>query len=74
VEFTDHLGAYYRSTTDLIADETRYSFFGFVYNDECARFEFIYKRDNTRDRALSEGDSFRFQFTLTSLGTFGSGG
>ncbi|MGD2132048.1 MAG: LPS assembly protein LptD [Maricaulaceae bacterium] len=71
VEFTNHLGAYYRTTLDLSADETRFAFFGLVYDDECSRFELIYKFDGTQDRALDEGDSIRLQFTLTSLGTFG---
>lgn len=71
IEVTRNWGAYYRSTLDLDADETRFAFFGLVYNDECARLELIYKRDGTRDRALSSGDSVRLQFTLRSLGTFG---
>jgi LPS-assembly protein len=72
VEFTEHWGAYYSATRDLELDEDRYSFLGLVFDDECSRFEIIYKRDGTRDRALNEGESLRLQFTLTSIGTFGS--
>jgi LPS-assembly protein len=71
VEFTQHWGAYYSATQDLELDETRFAFVGLVFDDECSRFEIIYKRDGTRDRALNEGESIRLQFTLTSIGTFG---
>jgi LPS-assembly protein len=71
LEITHHWGAYYAATRDLILDEDRYAFIGLVYNDECSRFEVIYKHDGTRDRALSQGESVRVQFTLTSLGSFG---
>ena len=73
-QFTQNWGAYYSSTRDLELDENRYTFLGLVFDDECSRFEIIYKRDGTRDRALNEGESIRLQFTLTSIGTFGSGG
>lgn len=72
LELTRNLGAYYRTTVDLDLDEARYAFLGVVYNIDCARLELIYKRDGTRDRALNEGDSIKLQFTLTTLGTFGS--
>lgn len=72
VEVTRNWGAYYRSTLDLEADETRFAFFGIVYDDECSRLELIYKRDGTVDRVIGSGDSVRLQFTLTSIGTFGS--
>jgi LPS-assembly protein len=73
VEFTRSWGAYYAATRDLEVGEDRYAFLGLVYDDECSRFEIIYKRDGTRDRELSEGESIRLQFTLTSIGTIGGG-
>ncbi len=73
LEFTRHWGAYYQTTRDLELDETRTAVVGLVFDDECSRLELIYKRDGTRDRAIGSGDSFRIQFTLATIGSFGQG-
>jgi len=69
--FSKNWGLQYSNIYNFDTNENRRSSLGFVYTDDCSRFEIVYQRSNISDRSLSTGDSIRFRFTLTTLGSFG---
>lgn len=72
LELTKNWGVFYEVNRDLDLDETRRAFIGLVFDDECTRFEIIYKQERTQDRLIGSGESIRLQLTLSTLGSFGS--
>ncbi len=69
--FSKNWGFNYSNIYNFESNESRRSSIGFVYQDDCSRFELVYQRSNILDRSLATGDSIRFRFTLTTLGSFG---
>jgi LPS-assembly protein len=65
-------GARFNIRHNFERDETQQYSAGLVYDDRCSRFELMFQHDETLDRGFQSGDSIRFRFTLTTLGTFGN--
>lgn len=71
VFLTQRFGLVALAIEDLEAGELRYGEFGVVYRDECVRFEILYERDRTQNRALGPSESITFRLTLATLGGVG---
>ncbi len=73
VRFTDHLGAFASADRNLDTDITTRSITGLYYRDECLHLIVSYENNHVVNPEFQDGDTFRIQFTLRTLGTFEPG-
>lgn len=69
---TDRFSVTYGQLTDITERTDRRRSIGIAYQDDCSRFEFVYTRSEFVDRTIGPADSFRFRFTLATIGAFGA--
>ena len=71
LRLTDNFSTSYSQLTDLTSKTNLRRSIGVAYQDDCSRFEFIFTRSEFEDRTLGNNTSFRFRFTLATIGEFG---
>ena len=70
-QLTDRFSVSYGQLTDLTARTNLRRSIGVAYSDDCSRFEFVFSRSEFEDRTIGANNSFRFRFTLATIGEFG---
>ncbi|MEM6901130.1 MAG: LPS assembly protein LptD [Pseudomonadota bacterium] len=71
VRVTKNWALTYAQLRDFTERNDLFRSVGFIYSDDCSRFEITYVRTESIDRTLGPNDSVFFRFTLKSLGEFG---
>ncbi|MEO0699948.1 MAG: LPS-assembly protein LptD, partial [Pseudomonadota bacterium] len=69
---TDRFDLTFANERDIERDFNRRQSIGIRYTDDCAVFSVFYDRRDTLGEDLGPSESIQFQFTLRSLGQFGS--
>ncbi|MEO0465416.1 MAG: LPS assembly protein LptD [Pseudomonadota bacterium] len=69
---TDRFSLTFANERDIERDFNRVQTFGLRYTDDCSVFSIFYDRNNRFGSDLGASESVRFQFTLRTLGQFGS--
>lgn len=69
---TDRFALTFSNQRDIERDLDRTRTFGLRYTDDCSVFSIFYDRKDTLGSDFGPSESIRFQFTLRTLGEFGS--
>jgi LPS-assembly protein len=72
LNITDRYSVIFGQLHDITRNLSPQQEIGVAYSDDCARFELVYRRTETRDRTLGPSENIQFRFTLRSLGNFGT--
>lgn len=72
VRVTDNILLLYSQLRDVINSTDRSQAFGVAYEDECSRFELLFRRSEIFDGPIQPNNSIEFRFSLKNLGDFGS--
>ncbi|MBN2675646.1 MAG: LPS assembly protein LptD, partial [Alphaproteobacteria bacterium] len=73
VKFTSHWGTYFYDRFNLTQDEQTEMGLGFIFENDCFRFDLGAKREYMADRDYEGNDSIFVTFTFKTLGSAGMG-